>query len=130
LDFIFALIYLFVIVVILTAIASCFNDLPKDRKILFFVFLPTLFSSFQTLNFINTNKYSRLKTLNIIIFPFALIISASFVLLILYDKKILVSKENDYIFDSIKNAIVSLIYLPFIPFIKAQLTRQLFLPKD
>lgn len=136
LDFILALIYLFVLVIVLIFTASFLssvNDLFGENveiKIIICVFLPTLFSYFQTLNFIKPNKYSRFKTLNIIIFPFALIISAIFALSILYDRKILVSVENNSILNFMLIAIVSLIYLPFIPYIKGQLTRQLSLPKD
>ncbi|MEH2128595.1 hypothetical protein [Nostoc sp.] len=132
LDFILAIIYLFILIVVLTFTASLssVNDLSLIKKIMIFVFLPTLFSYFQTLNFIKPNKYSRFKTLNIIIFPFALIIVAYFILYILYDKKILVSEDDNYMSNFIKITIISLIYLPFIPYIKSQLTKQLSLPKD
>ncbi|MEH2080151.1 MAG: hypothetical protein V7K89_09080 [Nostoc sp.] len=132
LDFILALIYILVIIVVFTFTASLswINDLSVGRKIVIFVFFPALFCSFQTLNFKKPKKYSRFKTLNIIIFPFALIIVAYFILYILYDRKMLVSEDDNYISNFIQILIISLIYLPFIPYIKGQLTRQLSLPKD
>ena len=135
-DFIFAFIYIFSTIAALSVTVSLklfpFND---DWNIIVFVVLPTLFISYQGLG-TRKKKYSRFKTFNLVAFPFAIVVSTFLVIFYFggknsnfrefIDSETFVNVENIYLV----SIIICLVYLPFIPYLKGELIRQLSLPKD
>lgn len=101
---------------------SWFSNLTLGIKLSFFIGLPTLFVFSQIINPIKIDKYSRFKTFSLVLFPFALDISAFAIVNILFS-------GNQSISVNMKLAIASLFHLPFIPYLKGELVKQLSLPK-
>lgn len=100
-----------------------FSKIYLEIKLFIFIFLPTLFLFYQTINILSIKNFSLLKEVYLIMLPFAVDISAYFIISWI---------DNQFFSNNIslntKLFISSLAHLPFIPYLKSRLVRQLSLP--
>ncbi|PSB45503.1 hypothetical protein C7B80_16745 [Cyanosarcina cf. burmensis CCALA 770] len=130
-DFIFTLVPIFLTIAallfVLTFLSSSF---PLVAIILFFIFLSTIivFVSCLALSRRKIKKYWRFKVLNLVALPFAVVVSAVFFIEIMHSNEIFPMNNEEVYNSSLLLALLA--YIPFVPFLKNELLRQLNLPKD
>jgi hypothetical protein len=139
-DFIYGIVYVFCLILILFIIASSSPLLEVDAKkfpfdrtsieLVIFIYLPTLFISYQIISSVNSKKYSRFKVLNLIAFPFAIVSSFLSLRYLLPEQAYKIFGLNEDFTNDLYNVLAYLSYLPFIHYLKNQLIKQLTLPKD
>lgn len=134
-DFIFALVYIFLLVAVLWTAAlsssSSSLSLKPEEVILFFIILPTIIVSWLAVSKRKIKRYWRFKVLNLVAFPFALVVSVFCIIELLEMNKIFpMNNEGVYIYASIYRPLALLSYIPIVPLLKNELLRQLKLPKD
>ena len=129
-DFIFALVYIFIIVAAVLWFVTVFSSssLSFEKAMLFFSFLTTIIVSCLAFSRRKIKKYWRFKVLNLIAFPFAVVFFVFSIIVLLNMNKIFpMNNEEVYNYSSL---LALLSYIPFIPLLKNELLRQLNLPKD
>lgn len=133
-DFIFALVYIFVLVAVLwfaAGISSSSLSLKPEKVMLVFIFLPTIIIFFLAFSRRKIKRYWRFKVLNLVAFPFAVLVSVYSIIELLERNNIFpMNNERIYIYAYIYRSLALLSYIPIVLLLKNELLRQLKLPKD
>jgi hypothetical protein len=127
LSYVVAIGFLYLYIASFLSSYSSLHSLKQEIILSIFFFSFTLFITYNALSNKNTNRYSQFKTLNLIALPFAVVMFAIIIVVILSYYNF-IEKDSRSVIKYYM--IATLAYIPLIPYLKNQLINQLFLPKD